>query len=161
MGKPKGSLKQPLSFGIETYRDGALQRIGDARILKDEERFSLCMYSGGVAVEGMLRALCCIQSKEFDERHDLRKLAVRVRDLRLLKSERDPDFVSLVNKVARKWQNTMRFSSDAQVRRFLLNIGVYGVRKPTMKYISTEFFNDCSRIVRRCEVLWQRSHKKN
>ncbi len=161
MGKSKGLLKQSLSFGIETYRDGALQRIGDARILKDKERFSLCMYSGGVAVEGMLRALCCIQSKEFDERHDLRKLAVRVRDLGLLKSERDLGFVSLVNRVARKWQNTMRFSSDAQVRRFLLSIGAHGGKKPTMKYISTEFFNDCFKIVRRCEVLWQRSHKRN
>ena len=161
MAKSKGSLKQSLSFGIETYRDGAVQRIGDARILKDEERFSFCIYSGGVAVEGMLRALCCIQSKEFDERHDLRKLVVRVRDLGLLTSERDLDFVSLVNKVARKWKNTMRFSSDAHVRRFLLSIGARGGKKPTMKYISTEFFNDCSKIVRRCEVLWQKSHKKN
>ncbi len=161
MGKSKGPLKQSLSFGIETYRDGALQRIGDARILKDAKRFSLCMYCGGVAVEGMLRALCCIQSKEFDEKHDLRKLAVRVRDLGLLTSERDLDFVSLVNKVARKWQNKMRFSSDAQVRRLLLSTGAHGGKKPTMKYTNTEFFNDCSKIVRRCEVLWRRSHKRN
>ena len=65
MAKSKGSLEQSLSFGIETYRDGALQRIGDARILKDEERFSLCMYSCGVAVEGMLRALCCMKTRSL------------------------------------------------------------------------------------------------
>ncbi len=161
MGRSKGSLKKSLSFGVETYRDGALQRIGDARILKDEERFSLCMYCGGVAVEGMLRALCCIQSKEFDERHDLRKLVVRVRDLGLLASDRDLVFMSLVNKVARKWKNTMRFSSDAHVRRFFMSISTRGGKKPAMKYITTEFFNDCSKIVRRCEVLWQRLRKNN
>jgi hypothetical protein len=66
------------------------------------------MYAVGVAVEGMLRALHWLRDKTFDERHDLRAIAARVEDLKLLRpGDRDEDFVSRVQGVARRWTNNL------------------------------------------------------
>lgn len=107
-----------LAFGSETYRAGALERIEDARLLKESGRLALSMYASGLAVEGMLRSLQRLKSREFDERHDLRKLAVRVQDLGLLKSEHEYDFVGVVEEVAATWHNNLRFADEAQLWRF-------------------------------------------
>jgi HEPN domain-containing protein len=106
-----------MQWRTDTYRLGALERIDEARLLKKAGRLAFSMYTGGLAVEGMLRSLCCLRSTEFDERHDLRRLAHRVAQLGLLRGERDDDFVGVVGDVARRWQNTLRFSDQAHLER--------------------------------------------
>jgi len=146
-------------FGAETYRLGALERLEDARLLKDKLRFALSMYAGGVAVEGALRSLCCLRSREFDERHDLRTLATRVEELGLLKGDKDHDFVGAVANVAKRWRNTLRFGGETQLERFLISIEP-SRKRLSLKYICGQYYNSCSEVLRRCEILWQRSQRR-
>ncbi len=151
-----------LKFGTDAYRAGSLERIEEARLLK-ERHYSLSIYVAGLAVEGMLRSLCAIESREFDERHDLRKIAIRVQNLGLLRrGQKDHGFVAAVEKVAKYWRNTLRFAGFAQRQSFLVEAGAIGKRDPgRVRKFCEEYFDDCSTVVRRCEILWQRSRKRN
>jgi hypothetical protein len=146
-----------MQWGSDTYRRGALERLDDARILKDSQRYSLSMYVAGLAVEGMLRSLCWLKSKEFDEKHDLKRIAVRIESLGLLRQGRDDDFVSKVQRVARRWSNVLRFADYDQIEGFLWDIGELRRREQgEVRQVCGEHFDNCSEIVRRCVVLWTR-----
>src|SRR5687767_2321538 len=107
-----------MQFGTDTYRLGAFERLNDARLLHDGQRFALSMYVSGLAVEGMLRSLHWIKDKRFDERHDLRGIATRIEELGLLRrGERDHDFVGTVSDVAERWSNDFRFANQDQLER--------------------------------------------
>lgn len=148
-----------MDFGTSTYRAGALERIDDARRLKDGDRLALSMYVAGLAVEGMLRALHWLRSREFDERHDLKRIAARIESLGLLRcGNRDDDFVSKVEGVARRWSNSLRFADCAQLERFLWGISELRRRdQGELRRVCGEHFDQCSEVVRRCEVLLVRS----
>ncbi len=148
-----------MEFGAFTYRAGALERLEDARRLKDGDRLALSMYVAGLAVEGMLRALHWLRSREFDERHDLRRIAVRIESLGLLRrGGRDADFVSKVEGVSRRWSNALRFADYAQLERFLWSVSELRRRdQGEVRRVCGEHFDQCSEIVRRCEVLLARS----
>ena len=148
-----------MQWGSETYRLGALERLDDARILKESKRFALSMYAGGLAVEGMLRSLHWLRSRQFDERHDLKRIAVTIESLGLLQSGvRDEDFVSKVQGVARRWSNVFRFADYAQLERLLWDIGEIRRRdEGEVRRATAEHFDRCSEIVRRCETLLKRT----
>lgn len=144
-----------MEFGASTYRAGALERIEDARRLKDGDRLALSMYVAGLAVEGMLRAVHWLRSREFDDRHDLKRIAVRIESLGLLRrGERDRDFVSKVEGVARRWSNALRFADYAQLERFLWSVSELRRRNEgEVRRVCGEHSDQCSEVVRRCEVL--------
>jgi HEPN domain-containing protein len=147
-----------MQWGSDTYRRGALERLEDARVLNECKRYALSMYAAGVAVEGMLRALHGLRDKVFDERHDLRRIAVKIENLGLLRpGEPDQDFVSSVQGVARHWSNDLRFADQDQLERFLR--GVDEIRRHTegeLRRVCNEQFDRCSVVLRRCETLLTR-----
>lgn len=147
-----------MEWGSQSYRRGALERIDDARVLKDSLRYAFSMYAAGLAVEGMLRSLHWLKSREFDERHDLKRIAVRIASLGLLRSDsRDEDFVGNVQGVARRWSNLLRFADYNQLERYLWEIGEIRRRNEgEVRRVCDEHFDHCSEIVRRCEVLLKR-----
>jgi HEPN domain-containing protein len=55
----------------ENYYKAAFERIKDANLLHDEERYPLAMYDSGLAVECLLRAFRVLRYPAFDARHDL------------------------------------------------------------------------------------------
>jgi len=150
-----------MEWGADTYRRGAIERIEDARLLKQANRYALSMYAAGASVEGMLRALHWLRDKAFDERHDLRKIAVRIENLGLLRpGERDQDFVNAVQGVARRWTNDLRFADQDQLVRFLESTG--DVRRRTegeLRRVCYEQFDRCSVVVRRCDTLLTRHRR--
>jgi HEPN domain-containing protein len=147
-----------MQWGTETYRRGALERLDDARLLKDSRKYALSIYVGGLAVEGMLRALHWLKNRAFDERHDLKRIAVRVESLGLLREgERDRDLVNSVQGVARRWTNAMRFADYDQLERFLSDLGELRRREEgEVRRVCREHFDRCSEIIRRCETLLRR-----
>lgn len=152
-----------MQWGTQTYRAGALERLEDARILieMDSPRCALSVYSAGVAVEGMLRALIAFESKEFDEKHDLRKLAGKVEQLGLLRlGSRDDDFVSQIQQIARVWHNALRYAAEDQVARHFRRIKVARNLVPgEIRRVCGDHFERCSGVVRRCEALFSRRKK--
>ena len=145
-----------MDWGTNTYGRGAMERIEDARILKNSRRYALSMYAAGTAVEGMLRSLHWLKSKEFDEKHDLKRIAVRIGNLGLLRSGgRDDDFVSKVQGVARRWSNTLRFADQEQLERFLADVGEIRKRddEGEIRRACERHFNASSEVVKRCNKL--------
>jgi HEPN domain-containing protein len=148
-----------MQWGAETYRRGAIERLADARILSDRRSYAFSMYAAGLAVEGMLRSIHWLGSREFDERHDLKKIAVRIESLGLLPAGgRDSDFVSTIQRVARRWSNALRFADFDQLRRFLWSIGELRRRdEGEIRRICMEHYGLCTQVVKRREILLRRN----
>lgn len=150
-----------MQFGTDTYRRGAQERLEDARVLLERRRFVCSIYVAGLAVEGMLRSLIWLKDRKFDERHSLRDIAIRVRDLGLLRSgERDEDFVAHIQGVARCWSNDLRYSNADKAADFLFASGAIGRNDAEqLSLLSKEHFLHCSNVIKRCEVIWTRNRK--
>lgn len=108
-----------------------------------------------------LRALIAFESKEFDEKHDLRKRAGKIEQLGLLRfGSRDDYFVSQVQQVARVWHNTLRYAAEDQVARRFRSIKVVRNLDPgEIRRVCGEHFERCAGVVRRCETLFLRRKK--
>jgi len=152
-----------MEFGADTYQRGALERIGEARVLMEHGDFTGSIYLGGVAVEGMLRSLHWLRDKAFDPRHDLKRIAVRIRDLGLLQSgTRDDDFVATVQEVAQNWSNDLRFADNAKTQRWLFK--KRAIRKDQERFLKkacADHLERCFEVVERCKVLWQRHRRRS
>lgn len=153
-----------MQFGTDTYRTGALERLEDSRRLKDAKvgHDVGSMYLAGLAVEGMLRSLLWLRDKQFDERHDLRQLAIRIGELGLLRAGgRDDDFVTLVQGVVRHWVNDLRFAGAEQsIQWYQQTRALRKSDEGALRKLCKEHWDQCSEVIRRCEVLWQRSRHK-
>jgi len=159
---PKRTRKLP-DLGENEYRQGALERIRDAETLMRREQYAGAIYMAGRAVEGMLRGLIWKSDTDvrraktsLDTGHDLRELVTRISNLGLLRADgHDDDFVASVQRIARLWFNNMRFASSRFVETRWWKLKEVR-RKRTFKEASSDYFNACSAVVRRCEALWQR-----
>lgn len=148
----------PMKFGTDTYRAGALERLQEAELLMRTEQFVGSVYLGGLAVEGMLRSLLWQRDRSFDERHDLRRLASKVSDLGLLRRDtRDDEFIGTVSAIAAWWRNELRFAGREQALRWFRTVGAMDYRDSrSLKAICHAFFERCSTVLERCDLLWQR-----
>jgi len=153
-----------VKFGADTYRQGGSAQLEASRVLLKESRLCSSIYLGGLAVECMLRALTSLEDRAFDERHDLRRMAVRVEELGLVRRRKDEDFVVAVQEVTRVWSNDLRFAGDDQVMRQLRRIGVLNENSQKQyRSVAKRHHGNCRAVFERCEVLWQRqkSPKRN
>ena len=149
-------------LGAAEYRQGARERIGEAFTLLRSEQFSGSVYMAGRGVEGMLRAVVWKNDpeirqgkKSLDTGHDLRNLLTLVGNLGLLQAGgRDDEFVSNVQKVGRLWFNNMRFASNKFVEIRWRTIGEIDHRR-TLKRAASDYYEACSAVIKRCEVLCQ------
>ncbi len=156
--------KKPKGMGEAAYRKGARDRIGESFILLRAEAFGGSAYLAGRGAEGALRAVLWksdpeIQQgrKSLDTGHDLRRLLTNVRNLGLLRGGGPDDpLIAAVQRVARLWYNNMRFTSSRAVETKWFELGeVTGQR--TIKQAASDFYDACSVIIKRCEVLCQKS----
>jgi hypothetical protein len=149
-------------LGGADYRDGALERLQESEILLIGQSFSGSIYLAGRSVEGMLRALIWRRDvgirqgkKSLETGHDLRELLVYVRNLGLLRAEgRDDRFEAKVQRVGRLWSNDLRFAPIRIIEARWKKAGEV-TNKRSLKLAAKEYFEDCSTIIKRCEVLWQ------
>jgi len=148
------------NLGEADYRNGAADRISESFVLLRAEQFGGSVYLAGRGAEGALRAVIWKADREIqqgkkslDTGHNLQKLLINVRNLGLLRAGgRDDTLTSAVQKVARLWYNNMRFVSSRAVETKWFGLGEVN-KDRTMKQASTDFFNACSAIIKRCEAL--------
>lgn len=152
-----------MQFGTKTYRAGALERIGDAAVLLENGHLAGAVYYAGFAVECMLRSLVWLKDKQLDERHDLRRLAVRIESLGLLRrGENDEGYVGMIQGIAARWHNNMRFAASDQLARRWLKAGILRRKNAgSLRAESRRFVDECVEAVGRCEVLWQRQQRSS
>jgi hypothetical protein len=147
-------------LGGSEYRQGALERLGDAFILLRDERFAGSIYMAGRGVEGMLRSVVWkkdidIQQgrKSLETGHDLRQLSTLIGNLGLLQDGmRDDEFTAKVQEVSRLWLNNMRFESSDFVEARWRRIGAISSKR-TLKQAARDYYEACSAIIKRCEAL--------
>jgi len=155
------------SFGFENYRRGGLERIGDASVLLRAEQFAGAIYLAGRGVESILRAMVWKAdrqvrqgSKSLETGHDLRALLALVSNLGLLVSANDRDRLEdRVQRVSRLWYNNLRFAPSKYIETRWLGLGEFGKgrRFKSFKEAASAYFDDCSAIVKRCEILCEKS----
>jgi hypothetical protein len=87
--------------------------------------------------------------KSLETGHDLRKLLEQIDVLVVMGSD---SIEAHVMHVARLWYNNMRFASTRYVETRWYDFGEVH-RGRTMKQAARKFFDACSIVVRRCEVL--------
>ncbi|MCX7045475.1 MAG: hypothetical protein NTX50_08340 [Candidatus Sumerlaeota bacterium] len=152
--------KRYATFGEATYHQGARERLLEAGILLGREHFAGSVYLAGRGVEGMLRAVVWKNDpdirqgkKALETGHDLRQLSTMVSSMGLLSSAgRDDDFTANIQKVGRLWFNNLRFASNQYIERRWSELRETD-RRRTLKKASGEFYEACSAIIKRCEVL--------
>ena len=154
-----------LGLGSEDYRDGALGRIGDARVLWDEERWAGTIYLAGRAVEGLLRSLLWRVTHEQEIGHDLRQLLTKARSLGVVTSEDQTRILDSINEIAVIWHNDLRFvGGDWLVRRLkklgrLSKIGDMRVKGDPLKANARSVLEACETVMARGDLVWNRSRK--
>jgi HEPN domain len=138
------------------YRLTALQRIGEARRLKELERYALAMYVSGVAAECMLRAFLPADAW-FDDRHDLVELFRACAGERLGEHARER-LSGPIQTIHLLWLNSFRFAHDQMVRARARRIG-YGPRPKRgadlLKLHCIQLFNACTEVVTVGEQRWR------
>jgi HEPN domain-containing protein len=152
------------AFGEKQYRRGALERLEEAGVLLRRGLLGGAVYMAGRGVEGSLRAVIWRRDtvirggrKSLETGHDLRELLALVTQLGLLADDRrDDTFRDRVAHVARLWQNNLRFASARFIEtRWVVLAEVRPKRK--FKQVAEGFYDACSEIIKRCEVICEDS----
>src|SRR5437016_5174080 len=126
-----------ISIGETDYRNGARERIEDALLLLQNERFAACAYLAGRAVEGFLRAVLWKHDKEYsqgkkslDTGHNLVEMLKLIDNLGLLAEHPRQDTVrENVWNVDRLWWNTMRFVAAMRIEKRWRQLREVGSRR--------------------------------
>ncbi len=157
MAKPR---RRATNLGETTYREGALDRLAEARVLLEQQHFAGSIYLAGRSVEAMLRSvlwksdpLYQTGEKSLETGHDLRNLLTAIRSLGLLRGGGQDQLETRVQQVARLWFNNMRFASSKLVETQWRKIGEIGHGRRTFKLAARDFYGACYTIVKRCQLL--------
>ncbi|HET6249953.1 MAG TPA: hypothetical protein VFE47_19845 [Tepidisphaeraceae bacterium] len=148
-------------MGENDYRIGAKERMEEAYILLRQSRFGGAIYITGRATEGILRAVIWKSDPEYrtgrkslETGHDLRRLLDVVGRLGIMAPNRLKDQIAGdVQHVARLWFNDMRFLPESRIRREWLALREISGKRP-LKLATGEYYDACSAILKKCEVLW-------
>jgi hypothetical protein len=158
-----------MKFNGEEYYRAGLERMRQARdIHRAGGSYALSMYTGGLAVECMLRAFRWDSDKSFDGRHDILELLTasrflgadeeRLREKGILEEEIQGSVVALraaMNEIIVLWHNSLRYASEGTLRAFLKRIDrVRGVKGDALKKNSADLLKAAQTIVDRGETLW-------
>jgi hypothetical protein len=137
-------------------------------IHKSGGSYALAIYTGGLAVECMLRAFRWRKEQSFEGRHDLEDLLKssdflsineeRTRNQGVTQDEIEQISIALrsaMNEVVALWHNNLRFAPEASLRAFLNRIGrLRGIRGDALKQNSSNLLNAAQMVVDRGVALW-------
>jgi hypothetical protein len=158
-----------MKFTGEEYYRAAVERMRQSReIHKSGGSYSLAMYTGGLAVECMLRTFRWNKDRSFEGRHDLEDL-LKSSDFLNINEEKSRTrgvsqgaieqisiaLRSAMNEVVALWHNNLRFAPEASLHAFLNRIGRHkGIRGDALKKNSADLLNAAQMVVDRGVVRW-------
>jgi HEPN domain-containing protein len=101
------------------YFAAAQERLDEAKLLFEKERYALALYIAGVAVESLLRAYIFRLEPKLEAAHNL-ELLLETSNLRSLVTtvESQQLFAAIADLYVR-WRNDLRYTSNARLRRRL------------------------------------------
>ncbi len=143
------------------YYRAAFERIKDANLLHDEERFPLAMYASGLAVECLLRAFRVLRDPTFDARHDLVLLWKQTALGDVRRETTYKQIHDLLAEINKRWQNSYRFASNDEVRSSLKKSRQdRGVKGDLVKYNSKKLYEAAKNFLKIGEQQWKLLNKK-
>lgn len=152
-------MRMPL--GSDDYREGALERLEDAIILRDQQRWVAAIYLAGRAVEAILRSLLWLKSRQQGVGHDLRDCLKRARSLGLLRED-EIQLQDHINDVAVIWYNNLRFVGSNRLLRDIKatgrdkRIGSRRVKGVALQANAKHMVAICESIIARGDQVWTR-----
>jgi hypothetical protein len=158
-----------MQFRADQYYNVGLERMEQARKLyHGGAAFALAMYSGGLAVECLLRAFPWTEDRSFEGRHDLSDLLKASRFLTI-----DEDYLrrrgaseqaihesasklkAAMNDVVALWHNNLRFASEASLKTILNRVGrLQGVKGDPLRNNARALLEAAQDVVDRGVTLW-------
>lgn len=162
-----------MQFTAEHYYRAANERMIEATLLYERQRWGLAMYVAGLAVECLLRAFRCWRDPVFDSRHDLRLLfresgIMRLHQDRLERrglsleeiNDAIAEFAAANDVVVRLWRNDYRFAAEAHIRGWLNDIRAYhGIKGDVLKANARRMLDASETIVDAGVLLWTSKKK--
>lgn len=101
------------------YFTAAKERLAEANLLYEKERYALAIYVAGVAVESLLRAYIVRINPKFEAAHDL-YLLLDASNLRSFSAPTEgQQAFAAITTLFRRWRNDLRYTSNARLRRRL------------------------------------------
>jgi hypothetical protein len=162
-----------MQFTAEHYYRSARERILEAGVLYDRQRFGLSMYIAGLSVECLLRAFRSRSTPVFDSRHDL-KILFRESGILSLHEQRleqrglawddiqqiIEEFRAAHDDVVRLWRNDYRFAAELHIRSWLTHIAAYhGVKGDLLKANARRLLISAQAIIDTGVYLWTSKKK--
>ncbi len=160
-----------MDFIADHYFRACLERIDQAQHLYRQGQgcYALSMYTGGLAVECLLRAYMVRRKREFQSRHDLLLLFKESGILDI-----DPDRLkakglsddqiqvhqktlwSAVNDVFLLWRNSYRFASEARLLTYLKKMKLYqGAKGNLLKAKAYDLLKAAQGFIDKGVLQWQ------
>lgn len=158
-----------MDFKAEHYFRAGIERMRQAYHLYAEgDSYAFAMYSAGLAVECILRAFRWLKDTSFEGRHDLLELFHasgfgEIEEDHLREKGLSPEKIQqyafalrgAINTVKALWHNNLRFASEARLRAYLKQIGLYkGKKGDLLKANALDLINAADRIVDKGVALW-------
>lgn len=136
----------------DSYFSAAGEHLVCARILYNNGRYALCHYLAGLAVECHLRSIIAKKKLEFDEHHDLKKLAKACSYLDLVSKNHAAKVSKAFSVIVARWRNNHRSRSEDALRRFLKLHGLdRGIKGDFLKTSSATMINAAYELINRGE----------
>jgi hypothetical protein len=137
-------------FDKDVYKRAAIERLQLANELHEQgtlyrERYVMACYVAGLAVECILLAYLAKTGLAREDRHDLRKLALRSGfwDAFADVPKRDRLSGVLQELATRWWANSHRYRSEGELRAFLKGRGLFRIDGI---YVKGDLVEYCSRL---------------
>jgi hypothetical protein len=158
-----------MDFPTEHCFQTATQRMRQAQYLyREGNSFALAIYTGGLAVECLLRAFKGRRDPTFDEKHHLLRLFAasgmlsldreKLRAKRWTDAQIDEHLQTLrvaVNDIFRLWSNRYRLASEERLRSHLKQItGFQKIRGDYLKAQARQFLSAAQKFIDKGVVLW-------
>ena len=142
-------------INAQSYFEAAREHISAAQFLYETGRHALCIYLSGLSVECIFRAYMAKNTREFDEKHDLKKLyeASRFGEFPVPHQIESNALAILIA----RWRNAHRFRSQKALARFLKNAKLdRGIKGDFLKENSRRALNAAFEIIDIGVFQWKR-----
>jgi len=101
------------------YFAAAKERLSEANLLFEKERYALALYIAGVAVESLLRAYIFRLEPKLEAAHNL-ELLLETSNLRsLVTAVESQQLFAAIADLYGRWRNDLRYTSNTRLRRRL------------------------------------------
>lgn len=101
------------------YVEAAKERLAEANLLYEKERYSFALYAAGVAVESLLRAYIFRLEPKLEAAHNLKLLWNASKLSALVTPGESLQIDAAISDLLARWRNDLRYTSNDRLRRRL------------------------------------------